>query len=132
MVVVMSESTSVRKLGYLQLRIFKFLWSQPESTVTEVHESLASSNLAFTTVATMLRKMEGRGLVKHSADGRKFLYSAAVREQAVTKGLAGDLLDKLFEGSLATMVNHLLSTREVSKDELAEIEQLIAQKRRNK
>ncbi|HYE31966.1 MAG TPA: BlaI/MecI/CopY family transcriptional regulator [Methylomirabilota bacterium] len=129
----MSDSrASVRKLGSLQLQILKHLWSHPKSTVAEVHEALASLNLAFTTVATMLRKMEERGLVKHDTEGRKFLYSAAVQEQAVTRGMAGELLDKLFEGSLANMVSHLLTMREVSRTELDQIEKLVAERKKRK
>ena len=49
----------------------------------------------------MLRKMEKRGLVKHRADGRKFLYRSAVGPQTVTRRLTTDLLDRVFAGSLA-------------------------------
>ena len=128
----MSASAPVKRLGDLQLRILKFLWSRPDATVADVHDALESLDLAFTTVATMLRKMENRGLVIHKTEGRRFLYSAAVAEDQVSQNLAGELLDKLFEGSLSEMVNHLLSVREVSKDELARLEKLIEAKKRGR
>ena len=87
-------------------------------------------NLAYTTMATMLRKMEGRGLVKHRSEGRSFVYRACVGEEAVSRGMADHLLDRLFEGSLADMVHHLLSTREVSRDELVKIEKLITERKK--
>jgi BlaI family transcriptional regulator, penicillinase repressor len=78
----------------------------------------------------MLRKMETRALVKHRTEGRTFIYRPSVGEEEVTRGLADHLLDPLFEGNLASMVNHLLTTREVSRNELAEIERLIAQRKK--
>ncbi len=113
------------RLGDLQLRIMKVLWRMTRATVSEVHEALAADKLAYTTVATMLRKMEGRGLVRHDELDRRFVYEPTVSEHDVNCSMAGDLLDRLFDGSLATAVSHLLETRDVSREELAELERLI-------
>jgi BlaI family transcriptional regulator, penicillinase repressor len=124
--------TKIHRLGDLQLKIMKRLWSCHEATVAEVHQGLPDEkDLAYTTIATMLRKMEVRGLVKHRLDGRSFVYRAGVLEEAVTRGLADHLVDRLFEGSLTDVVSHLLSTREVSRDELAQLERLIAQRKKD-
>ncbi len=121
----------IHRLGDLQLRIMKVLWARREAAVAEVHDALAGERrLAYTTIATMLRKMEERGLVKHRVEGRTFLYRAALDEAAVSEGMAGHLLERLFEGSLADMVRHLLSTREVSREELSQLEQLIAERKK--
>jgi predicted transcriptional regulator len=119
------------RLGELQLRILKVLWEKRTATVGEVHEALdAGAPLAYTTVATMLRKMEERRLVKHRADGRRFLYEPIVEAEAVSRSMADDLLERVFEGSLSDMVHHLLSTREVSREELRRLEQLIAERKK--
>jgi BlaI family penicillinase repressor len=121
------------RLGDLQLRIMQVLWQQSEAAVSDVHHILASErDLAYTTIATMLRKMEAKGLVNHRLEGRSFIYRAAVAAETVSKGMADHLLEKLFEGSLADMVNHLLRTREVSRDELSKLEQLIAERKKAK
>jgi hypothetical protein len=57
---------------------------------------------------------------------------AAAWSQVVSGSMAGDLLDRLFEGSLADMVSHLLTTREVSPDELKKLERLIAERKKRK
>ncbi len=114
------------RLGDLQLKIMKVLWDRREATVAEVHTGLAhDEDLAYTTMATMLRKMEARGLVGHRQDGRTFIYFPLVAAEAVTRSMADDLLDRVFEGSLADMVNHLLTTHDVSREELLRLEKLI-------
>jgi BlaI family penicillinase repressor len=111
----------------------KVLWDRQEATVADVHQALASArDLAYTTIATMLRKMEARGLVSHRLEGRSFFYRATVGADAVTRGMADHLLDRLFEGSLADMVSHLLSTREVSREELSKLEEIIAERKRTR
>jgi predicted transcriptional regulator len=118
------------RLGQLQLEIMRVLWSQGPATVSDVQRSLPDSTLAYTTVATMLRKMESRGLVTHDVQGRTFVYRAAVGERDVTRSMADDLLDRLFAGSLSDMVSHLLSTHEISRDELRKLEALIAARKK--
>jgi len=121
----------LHRLGDLQLKIMTFLWERDEATVAEVHAALAGErDLAYTTIATMLRKMEARGLVSHSVEGRSFVYRSVVATDAVSHGMADHLVDRLFEGSLADAVNHLLSTRDVSREELAQLQRLIAARKR--
>ena len=123
--------TKIYRLGDLQLQIMQVLWGRTEATVADVHQALGTDHdLAYTTIATMLRKMEARGLVGHRLDGRSFVYRAAVAADAVTRGMSDHLLDRLFEGSLADMVAHLLTTREVSRAELSKLEKLIAERKR--
>ena len=119
------------RLGDLQLRILQSLWAKPDAAVADVHAELKPErDLAHTTIATMLRKMEERGLLTHSVAGRSFLYRAAVGEAEISHGMTSHLVDRLFEGSLADVVSHLLTTREVSRDELRELEKLIAAKKK--
>jgi predicted transcriptional regulator len=127
----MKSKTNIHRLGDLQLRIMKVLWANGEITVAGMHEAVAGErSLAYTTMATMLRKMEERGLVTHRVEGRSFLYRAAVAEEDVSRSMADALLDRLFEGSMAEMVRHLLSTREVSRKELSALEKLIAERKK--
>jgi BlaI family transcriptional regulator, penicillinase repressor len=125
------SQAKLHRLGDLQLDIMKLLWARLEATVSDINDALGPKrDFAYTTVATMLRKMETRGLVTHRIEGRTFVYAPAVPEEAVTRGMADHLVDRLFEGSLTDVVSHLLSTREVSRHELTEIEKLIAQRKK--
>ena len=121
------------RLGDLQLKIMKILWQRGECMVSDVYADISKErDLAYTTIATMLRKMEARGLISHRTDGRTFIYRAAIDEHAVTSNMSDHLIDRLFEGSLSDLVCHLLETREVSRGELAKIEKVIAQRKKAK
>jgi predicted transcriptional regulator len=126
------KKQKTHRLGDLQLQIMKVLWDRDEANVSQVLELLPRGGaLAYTTIATMLRKMEQRGLIGHSVEGRSFIYHAKVTAQEVSRSMANHLVDKLFEGSLTQAVSHLLSTREVSREELAKLERLIAERKKN-
>jgi BlaI family penicillinase repressor len=120
------------RLGDLQLRIMRVLWKSGPASVAEVKRQLGGNRLAYTTVATMLRKMEDRGLLRHGQTGRRFIYVPAVTAEEVTRSMADDLVERLFEGNLADTVAHLLETREVGHKELAELERLIQQRKRQR
>jgi BlaI family penicillinase repressor len=126
----MANSQTYR-LGDLQLRIMRVLWKSGSASVAEVMKRLGGNRLAYTTVATMLRKMEDRGLLRHRQRGRRFIYEPAVTAEEVTRSMADDLVQRLFQGNLADTVAHLLQTREVSRKELAELEHLIQQRKQH-
>jgi predicted transcriptional regulator len=99
--------------------------------VAEVHQALSKEgDLAYTTIATILRKMEARGLVRHRLHERKFLYRPAVQAEEITRKISAHFIERLFEGSLADMLAHLLTTHEISREELARLEELIAERRK--
>jgi predicted transcriptional regulator len=123
----------VHRLGDLQLKIMKILWERGEATVGQVFEGIGKeSDLAYTTISTMLRKMETRGLITHRSEGRTFVYRAKVAAETVSRSMADHLVDRMFEGSLTEAVNHLLTTRDVSRDELAKLERLIAETKKRR
>lgn len=113
-------------LGNLQLAIMRVLWTSGEGTVTEVHKSLEPSHgLAPTTIATMLKKMETKGVVSHRNEGRRFIYRPTVSEEAVTRSMVADLTERLFGGNAAALAAHLLEDHEVAGAELAELRRLV-------
>ena len=118
-----------RSLGDLQLAILRELWRRGEASVAEVHRALhRRRRLALTTIATMLRKMEDRRLVKHRAEGRQFIYRAAVKQDEVHRNLVADMVDRVFAGDASAMVSHLLSEEEFDGVDLAELKALIQAK----
>lgn len=121
------------QLGDLQLAIMRVLWDRGEATVAEVHQALlAERGLALTTIATMLKKMERKGVVRHRSEGRVYVYAPIVSENAVHRSMVSDLTDRLFEGSASALVSHLLTEQEIDASELKEIRRLIESRAKKK
>jgi predicted transcriptional regulator len=117
-------------LTELQLAIMKLLWERPGQGVQEMHEALLRERrIAQSTVATLLSRMEKRGLVARRAEGRQHLFRATVDEAQVRRSVVAEftsLAGRLFEGDVATMVSHLLTARDVDPEDLERIRAVIA------
>jgi predicted transcriptional regulator len=109
-------------LGDLQHAIMAVLWEEGEATAARVHDALrAERGLAPTTIATMLRKMEDKGVVAHRAEGRVFVYRPTVTEDLVRRSMVGELVERLFGGDPKALVAHLVSEHEIEPGELPEL-----------
>src|SRR3954454_11434015 len=114
-------------LGDLQLAIMRVLWGHGEGTVSGGHETLEPERgPALTTIATMLVKMEKKGVVDHRAEGRRFIYRPLVSEGQVRRSMVSDLTAQLFRGDVTALVNHLRSEHEMEATELPQLRELIS------
>ena len=119
--------TEQHQLTDLQVAIMRVLWDRGQATVSEIHEALLPERgLAPTTVATLLSRLEKRGIVKHRSASRQYVYYPAVSESEVRRSMVSDLAERLFDGDVAELVSHLLSEREMSAGDLEKVKDLIA------
>ena len=119
------------QLGELQYAIMRVLWAEGEATVARVQEVLATEgerDRALTTVATMLTKMEKKGIVSHRTEGRQFVYRAKISEAAVQRSMVAALTERLFEGDFSALVSHLLTEQEIDAGEVERLKRLIAER----
>lgn len=113
-------------LGELQYAIMRVLWESDEASVAQVWEQLPEKHQrALTTIATMLSKMEKKGVVHHRSEGRQFIYRPAVSEPEVHHTMVADLTERLFQGDVTALVAHLLSEQEIEGGELDRLQKLI-------
>lgn len=121
--------SGVQKLATLQLAIMQVLWERGEATVATVREALAGNrDLAHTTIATMLVKMERKGIVDHRSEGRAYIYRPCVPPEKIKTSMVSDLMERLFGGNVTEMMSHLLDENDVSREELTRLKDLIARK----
>jgi BlaI family penicillinase repressor len=114
----------------LQLAVLQVLWAREEASVAEVQKGMTGKRLALTTVATLLTRLEQRGLLAHRVDGRQYLYRARVSPVAVRQSVTRDLLGSLFHGDVTAFVTQLLDGRDLTREELADLKRLIKTKER--
>jgi BlaI family transcriptional regulator, penicillinase repressor len=119
-----------KQLSELQLAIVRALWELGEGAVSDVLAEVArhGRDLAPTTVATVLRRLEKDGWVEHSERGRQFVYRARVSREQATGGVLDRITRAFFGGSVPALVSQLLESDRVSADDLALMRALIARK----
>ena len=120
--------TDEQDLSELQLALMQVLWARGEASTAEVAEALRPEReLAHTTVATLLTRLEKRGLLASRRESRALLYRPLLQPEAVQRRMVGGLLGSLFGGRPSSLLAHLIAQGEVSDDELAAMRQLLAQ-----
>ena len=116
------------RLTALQLAVMQGLWSRDDASVTDVQRAMTGRRLALTTVATMLVRLEQRGLVSHRAEGRQYIYRSRVSPAEVRETVTRELLRTLFDGDVAAFVSQLLDARSLTREEVADLHRLVRDK----
>jgi len=102
------------------------LWSRGQCTVREVHEVIAESKpTQYTTVLKQLQVMSEKGLVGRDESQRSHVYRASRPRDWTRRQLAGDLVQRAFEGSASELVMGALSAQRASRQELAELRRIL-------
>jgi BlaI family penicillinase repressor len=109
-----------------ELAILHILWSRGPSTVREIHEELAKEkNVGYTSALKLLQIMTTKGIVKRTEDQRAHVYSANQPAEQTKQQFATDVLQRVFRGSASQLMQHALSGKRSSKEEIDEIRQLL-------
>lgn len=104
--------------------LMEILWDRGPSTVTEVRAELAD-DLAYTTVLTILRNLEGKGYVTHAEEGRAHRYSALVERDTAQRSALQALKHKLFRGSSELLLTRLVAEKDLSRAQIERIQRLL-------
>lgn len=126
---MMEDDLKNVSLSEPQMALMRVLWNKPDSTVLEVVEAMRQSRpLAHTTIATMLMRLEKRGLVTANKEGRQLIYRANLSESEVQKSMVAELLSSVFLGNAKALLSHLLKEDEIKAEDLEQIRQRLNQK----
>lgn len=123
-----NKNTDLPKPTESELGLLRALWAKHPATVREVMERINEERdppLAYTTVLKFMQIMHEKGLVSRNDEERTHTYSPKVPAEQTKKQLVGDLLEKVFEGSVSQLVLQALGTSKLSKDEAEEIRRLL-------
>jgi BlaI family transcriptional regulator, penicillinase repressor len=109
-------------LSELQLAAMRVVWTRGEATIADVVSDLeCKRGLAHTTVATLLLRLEKRGLLAKRKEGRAYVYTALVTESDVKRSMVADLIASLFQGDSQELLAHLVRSEEISATDLAKV-----------
>jgi len=117
------------QLGKVQARIFRILCQRGRASARDITDVLNETEpTAHSTVQTLLRTLEVKGAVSHDVEGRTFVFYPLVDVDNVKQSATRELLDRMFDGSISSLVSHLLSSEKLSARELKELRRLIDEK----
>lgn len=102
-------------------RIMELLWKQPQTLMELVRSLGKSEGWAKSTVTTMVRRMEGKGLLCHDEDGRTKTFRAAVAREEVVATETDSLLRRAYNGSLGLLVSTMAQRNDLTRKDIDEL-----------
>ena len=110
-----------------ELDVLKVLWDRGHATVREVLETLreAGRQWSYATVATLLDRLETKGVITSDRAELAFVYRPVISSQEVRQKRVGNLVDKLYQGEPGLLVLHLLKSHPLDASQAKEVRALL-------
>ncbi|MDV6029875.1 MAG: BlaI/MecI/CopY family transcriptional regulator [Phycisphaera sp. RhM] len=126
------NSLSRTQITKCEAEVMDVVWERERVTVNDVVDAI-DRDLAYTTVMTTLRILEEKGIVRRGEKvGRAYTYSAAVTREEVRHGMIHELTDRLFGGSVQSLVLSLLNSDSVSPEDIVAVKKAAAKAERDR
>lgn len=126
----MTKKNSARldkMLTETELELMNILWTNGEGTVNDALEALPKGrDLAYTSVSTILRILEQKGVLKARKDGRSHIYTPTVSKEDYESKAVGHLVQKVFDGTPSALVRRLIDSNDLSESELKELKKVLS------
>lgn len=114
------------ELSKNETEVARVLIEMGSGTTRQVFERIAETRtIDFATVQTYLRRLENKGYVRGSNQGRTRVYVPRVKLTTVIRQTVSDLIDRLFDGQTMPLVRHLIEDRKLSEEELQELRKML-------
>jgi len=127
------DRQSLDSLGQLQRAVMEIVWRRGEASVHDVLKELGPrKKLAYTTVLTVMQKLEKAGWLEHRAEGKSYIYIPRASREEAGAGSVRGFLKRVFEGDAVAMFQHLIRESNLSEEELRELRAMIDEKRKER
>ncbi|MEO1657186.1 MAG: BlaI/MecI/CopY family transcriptional regulator [Pseudomonadota bacterium] len=108
-----------------ELSVMDVLWAEPGLGAAEVAARIEGKSWSAKTVKTLLARLVEKGALRADPEGRRYLYTPMIARAEHQKSAVGRLADKLFGGRAAPLVAHLADARDLTDDDIHELEDLV-------
>ena len=116
----------VPQISDAEWEVMKVLWDKGQASAQEVVDALADSkSWSPQTVKTLLKRLTEKGAVAYQADGRKFIYRAAVAREAAEKSESRTFLARVFDGAVTPALMHLLELGHLTPDDIRQLKKTL-------
>jgi predicted transcriptional regulator len=122
-------------LGSLQRLTLEVVWEMGEATVQQVRDRIATlgpGDLAYTTVLSVMQKLEKAGWLAHRSEGRVYVYRPTRSRDEADSSTVRALLRRVFGGDPLRLFQHIIADEDLSVHDLREIRKLIERKRKER
>jgi BlaI family transcriptional regulator, penicillinase repressor len=112
-----------------ETEILRLVWQCQEATVQQVFDAMPPSRkVTYVTVATLLRRLEEKGYLKHHLRGKAFVYAPAAKKEDVIRRTIGDLVERLFGGNPVPLMQHLAQHSGITDEDIERLKELAKKK----
>ena len=119
--------TKMTKLSPAETEILALVWELGQGTVQEVYEKMSvKRSVAYTTIQTLLRRLEKKGYLKHRSQGKAHQYYASVKKDVVVSRAVNDFVNRLFGGDPVPLLLHMAEKGNISPEDLEKLKELVS------
>jgi predicted transcriptional regulator len=127
------KKKSLDNLGELQEAIMEVVWAMGEATSRHVQERLSQKRpLAYTSVLSIMQRLEKAGWLRHRTDQRTYVYQPAFSRDQESRRSLGHFIERVFHGNSQLVIQHLIEQGDLSEEDLLALQKLINRKRRER
>lgn len=114
------------RISEAEQAVMEVLWRESPLTAADVAARVdRSRGWSMRTVKTLLSRLLAKGVLAHEEDGRRYLYSPAIRREDYVRQESGRLIDRMFGGRVTPLVAHLAESDRLTRQDIEEIEALL-------
>jgi BlaI family transcriptional regulator, penicillinase repressor len=123
------KTVKTQALSAAETEVMLVLWGIGSGSVADIQSALRPErDIAYTTVATLLSRMEVKGAVVSKKSGRSYVFSPLATKADFQQNKLSGLVQQFFEGRPSSLASHFIKTNSFSEQELAELRLLLDQK----
>ena len=112
-----------------ETEVLRLVWQRQGATVQEVYDALPGNrNVTYVTIATLLRRLEEKGYLKHRIRGKAFIYAPAAKKEDVIRRTISDLVERLFGGNPVPLMQHLAQHSGITDEDIERLKELAKKK----
>lgn len=109
-----------------ETEILYLLWELKAATVQAVCEALPPERtIGYATVQTLLRRLEKKGYIVHTTEGKAHIFRAVVQKDKVLKSAVAGFLDRLFGGDAVPLMQYLAENKKITADDIDQLKGIL-------
>lgn len=122
------------KLSEFELDVMQHFWDEGACSASSIHKRITENkNVAYTTVKTIVDRLEEKGAIKREGiEGRSIVFSAAIEKEVLSKKLLPDFVRRFFHGNSSHLITQLITDDKLSEADITYLEAFLADRKSNK